>query len=116
MTEPREHSYIPTLKRNFAEGKIDRREFPRTSTLLGLSAGAAYAFVGRVTGESFVKPARAQMPNGGALRIGLRIRELKNPHTYSWSESDITRQVREYLSKTGHDNVTRPYLLESWEA
>ena len=26
MTERKDHSYIPTLKKNFAEGKIDRRE------------------------------------------------------------------------------------------
>ncbi len=59
MTERKDHSYIPTLKKNFAEGKVNRREFLRTSTLLGLSAGAAYAFVGKVTGESFVPRAKA---------------------------------------------------------
>ena len=61
MDERREHSYIPTLKEQFAEGKVDRREFLRTATLLGVSAGAAYAFVGKVTGESFIRPARAAM-------------------------------------------------------
>ncbi len=117
MTDVKEHSYIPTLKRQLAEGKIDRREFLRTATLLGLSASAAYAFVGKVTGESFVAPAKAAMPMGGTLRIGMRVIELKNPHTYSWVfDSNITRQVCEYLTKTGQDNVTRPYLLERWEA
>ena len=117
MTEPREHSYIPTLKRNFAEGKIDRREFLRTATLLGLSAGAAYAFVGKVTGESFVKAAKAAMPTGGTLRIGLRVMPITDPHTLSeaWV-SDNIRGIVEYLTKTGNDNVTRPFLLESWEA
>ena len=62
MSERREHSHIPVLKREFAEGRIDRREFLRYSTLLGLSATAAYAFVGKVTGESMVQPARAQEP------------------------------------------------------
>ena len=64
MTERKEHSYIPTLKRNFAEGRIDRREFLRTSTLLGLSAGAAYAFAGKVTGENLVPRAKAAIPRG----------------------------------------------------
>ena len=50
MEERREHSYIPTLKQQFAEGKVDRREFLRTATLLGVAASAAYAFVGKVTG------------------------------------------------------------------
>ncbi len=117
MTERREHSYIPTLERNFAEGKIDRREFLRTATLLGLSAGAAYAFVGKVTGESFVPKARAAMPKGGTLRIGMRVQELENPHAWDWSiKSNIGRQVVEYMTKSDQENVTRPYLLEGWEA
>ena len=65
MRDIKEHSYIPTLKQQFAEGKVDRREFLRTATLLGVSAGAAYAFVGKVTGEDFVSPAKAAMPKGG---------------------------------------------------
>ncbi|MDH3689598.1 MAG: ABC transporter substrate-binding protein [Gammaproteobacteria bacterium] len=111
-----EHSFIENLKRLFCERKIDRREFLRTSTLLGLSASAAYAFVGKVTGESFIPSAQAQdMPKGGTIRIAMRVQELKNPHTYSWEQSDITRQVCEHLTRTGHDNVTRPNLLEKWE-
>lgn len=116
MSEPREHPYIATLKENLVERKIDRREFLRTSTLLGLSATAAYGFLGRVTGQSFVRPARADMPKGGKLRIGQRILDLSSPHTYSWFEETVTRQVCEYVTKTGHDNVTRPYLAERWEA
>lgn len=111
------HPFIDRLKECFAEGKIDRREFLRTSTLLGLSAGAAYAFAGKVTGVSFVNPARAAMAKGGSLRIGMRIKEIDAPHTFDWVEkSNVARQVVEYLTKTGYDNITRPYLLESWEA
>ena len=68
MTEYKEHSFIPTIKQQFAEGKVDRREFLRTSTLLGLSAGAAYGFVGKVTGESFITPAKAAIPTGGTSK------------------------------------------------
>ncbi len=117
MTETREHSYIPTLRQQLAEGKIDRREFLRTATLLGLSAGAAYAFVGKVTGERFVPRAKAAMPQGGTMRMALRIIDVKDPHTYSWvRDSNVARQTVEYMTKTGTDNVTRPSLLESWEA
>ena len=117
MTERREHSYIPTLRQQLAEGKIDRREFLRTATLLGLSAGAAYAFVGKVTGEHFVPRAKAAMPKGGTLRLSMRVLDIKDPHTFSWAvDSNITRNVVEYMSKTGQDNVTRPLLLESWQA
>lgn len=111
------HPAIPELVAQLRNGKLDRREFLRTTTLLGLSAGAAYAFVGKLTGESFVSPASAAVPTGGTLRISMRVHELKDPHTYDWvPKSNVTRQVCEYLTKTGHDNVTRPYLLEKWEA
>jgi peptide/nickel transport system substrate-binding protein len=74
------------LKQQFAEGQLDRREFLRHSTLLGLSATAAYAFVGKVTGTRFVAPARAaSMPKGGTVRISHRVHEMHNPHSYNWS-------------------------------
>ena len=117
MKDDREHSYIPKLKEQFAEGKIDRREFLRSATLLGLSAGAAYAFVGKVTGDSFVRPAKAAIPKGGNIRIGMRVQDVKQPHIFDWvQDSNVGRQVAEYLTKTDTDNVTRPYLLEKWEA
>ncbi|HTS91354.1 MAG TPA: ABC transporter substrate-binding protein [Stellaceae bacterium] len=119
MNDDREHKYIPVLKRNLAEGKIDRREFLRTATLLGMSAAAAYSFAGKVTGGSYVAPARAQaaMPKGGTIRIGMRCQDLKSPHTYSWVDSSNSgRMVYDYLTKTGVDNVTRPALCEKWEA
>ncbi len=117
MPKRKVHSHIPTFKRQLAEGKIDRREFLRYSTLLGLSATAAYQFADKIAGIAFVPEARAQMPKGGALRIAMRVPELKHPHTFSWVyDSNVVRQVCEYLTRTGHDNVTRPYLVEGWEA
>ena len=117
MTDQKEHAYLPRLRQQFAEGRVSRREFLRSATLLGLSATAAYGFAAKVTGQPFVRPARAALPKGGRLRIGMRAKEIVTPHTFAWVEqSNVTRQVVEYLTKTGHDNVTRPYLLESWEA
>jgi len=40
------HGALPGLVDQLKEGKLDRREFLRTSTLLGLSASAAYALAG----------------------------------------------------------------------
>ena len=80
MDERREHSYIPILKEQFAEGKVDRREFLRTATLLGVSAGAAYAFVGKVTGERFVRPALANLPQGGTNRPAFRAQAVEARH------------------------------------
>lgn len=116
MSEPKESKHVRKLKCLFSEGKISRREFLHSSTMLGLSATAAYAFAGKITGSGVIPQARAEtMPSGGTARIGLRILELTSPHTYSWFESEITRHVCPALTRTGQDNVTRPFLLESWE-
>jgi peptide/nickel transport system substrate-binding protein len=119
MRDDQDHALVPTLKRQLAENAIDRREFLRYATLLGMSASAAYAFVEHVTGQPLVAPAAAQtgLPKGGTLRIAMRCQDLKSPHTFSWVESsNSARQVLDYLTVTGVDNVTRPGLVEKWEA
>lgn len=119
MSKKDRRSNIDFVKSQFAEGRIDRREFLRYATLLGLSAPAAYAFAGKVAGEGFMPTARAEtMPKGGTLRLGNRVKDIKNPHTYSWGayDSNVSRQVAEYLTLTDEHNVTHPYLLEKWEA
>src|SRR5207237_5944754 len=118
MRSAHEHVLIPTLKRQLVDRLIDRREFLRYAALLGMSATAAYAFVRKVTGEPLVAQATAQgLPRGGVLRIGMRCQDLRSPHTYSWVESSNTaRQVLDYLTTTGRDTVTRPSLVEKWEA
>jgi peptide/nickel transport system substrate-binding protein len=119
MADTHEHPTIPTLKRQLAEGQIDRREFLRYATLLGLSVPAAYAAVRAITGERLVGEARAQgtPPKGGTLRIGMRCQDVKDPHSFSWVErSNTVRQVCDYLTVTGTDNITRPALCEKWEA
>ena len=113
-----DHVLVPTLKRQLVERQIDRREFVRYATLLGMAAPAAYAFVAKVTRAPLVAPAAAQgtLPKGGTLRIAMRCQDLKSPHTYSWVESsNSARQVVDYLTVTGVDNVTRPSLIEKWE-
>ena len=119
MRDTQEHPLVPTLKRQLVERQIDRREFLRYATLLGMAAPTAYAFVEKVTGAKLVAPAAAQgaLPKGGTLRIAMRCQDLKSPHTYSWVESsNAARQVLDYLTVTGVDNITRPSLVEKWEA
>jgi len=115
MSDQTEHPYIPRLKQQLAEGRCSRREFLRTATLLGVSAGAAYSFAGKITGQHFAAPAAAAMPEGGTVRIGMRVLDLTHPHAYSWFESNVTRQVCQYVTRTGHDNITRPLLASGWD-
>ena len=118
MRSTDEHALVPTLKRQLAERQIGRREFVRYATLLGMAAPAAYAVASRITGEPLVSPVAAQgsLPKGGTLRLAMRCQDLKSPHTYSWVESsNSARQVVDYLTVTGVDNITRPALIEKWE-
>ena len=113
-----EHPLLPTLKRQLVERQIERREFLRYATLLGMAAPTAYAFMAKVTGERLIAPAEAQgaLPKGGTLRLAMRCQDIKSPHTYSWVESsNSARQVLDYLTVTGVDNITRPSLVEKWE-
>jgi peptide/nickel transport system substrate-binding protein len=114
----KEHIWIPRLKQQLADRQIDRREFIRYSTLLGMTAGAAYFWAGKITGQPMAPPAIAQeMPKGGTLKIAMRVPKVDNPHTFSWIyDSNIVRQVNGYLTRTGVDNVTRPSLASKWEA
>lgn len=110
----RPHSYVETLKRLLAERRIGRREFLRSATLLGLSAAAAYGIVARLGGGTSSQAARASLPQGGKLRIGMRVPDLSHPHRYGWIEPEIARQIVPTLTKTGPDSITRPHLLDSW--
>ncbi|MEO1191968.1 MAG: ABC transporter substrate-binding protein, partial [Pseudomonadota bacterium] len=111
---------IDLVKRQLVDGEIDRRSFLRLSTLLGLSATAAYAFAGKVTGDGSALAADegpGNIPMGGSMNLGMVVQPIDNPHTFAWVQpSNIVRQVCEYLTYTDSANITHPYLVESWEA
>ena len=65
----KEHIWIPRLKQYLADKQMDRREFVRYSTLLGMSAGAAYMWAGKITGEPFALPAAAQEMKIGVVSL-----------------------------------------------
>ena len=107
------HPVITHAGREMADGTLDRRDFLRIATLLGVAAPAAYSLAG------LPMPAAAQgAPKmGGIIRIGMRVQDLKSPHTYSWIEgANAGRQVLDYLTFTDIDNVTKPNLVEKWQA
>jgi peptide/nickel transport system substrate-binding protein len=46
----------------------------------------------------------------------MQVQKMEDPATYSWTQmSNQSRQIVEYMSMTGPDNVTRPMLCERWE-
>jgi peptide/nickel transport system substrate-binding protein len=112
MTDDRDNPHLKTLTKQLADGRMDRREFIRHACLVGISAASAYA----MAGVPMATPAKAQGAKGGLLRIGTRVKEIKSPHTYSWGgyDSNVSRQVLEYLTFTDEKGVTQPYLFEKW--
>jgi peptide/nickel transport system substrate-binding protein len=114
------HPAIPKLADDLAQGKMTRREFLRTTTLLGLSAGAAYGLAAKMTGNTLIPMAHAAETaptKGGVLRVAMQVQEMTDPATFDWTEkSNVARHMVEYLTVIGADNLTRPYLAESWEA
>ena len=106
------HVAIPGLVDQLKEGKLERREFLRISTLLGLSATAAYALAGM---PEPIAPAEAA--TGGTITFSMRVVKIDNPATFSWVyDSNIVRQVCDYLTRTDANNVTHPWLLKGWKA
>ncbi len=107
------HPGINQLKDQFKQGNLDRREFLRLATLLGMSAGAAMTF----GGVAFpVKAAAADVKRGGVLKIASQVQKLEHPSAISWGVvSNQISQVAEYLTVTDKDNITHPHLLENWQ-
>ncbi|MDA3915872.1 MAG: ABC transporter substrate-binding protein [Deltaproteobacteria bacterium] len=127
MTEKKEqstkrvHPGVKQMKKSLMEGKCSRREFLRTTTLLGISAATAYSLASSILGKDIlpdlISTAHAGQKKGGVLKFGMQVQEMTDPATYSWTEkSVVARHVIEYLVETGPDNITRPNLATSWEA
>ena len=112
------HSGVSRLCEQYESGKMDRREFVRLAAFLGVSAASAYAFVGDPTAGGLMSEAAAQTPKkGGTLRVAMQVQQMVDPATFDWTEkSNQARHIVEYMTITGPDNITRPYLAESWEA
>ncbi|MCB0035041.1 MAG: ABC transporter substrate-binding protein, partial [Anaerolineales bacterium] len=130
------HPLIPNAYQQFKDGRISRREFMRFATLLGMSAALATACSGGTTPEEAApaaetggeesaaeeemaeeETASGGITRGGTVTIAALLQLLDHPARLSWVEgSNVVRQVAEYLTLTGPDNITVPYLLESWEA
>ncbi len=112
------HPYVPELANDYVKGEVSRRDFLRTASLLGVSATAAYGFAWRVSGPFWIPEAgAAQGKMGGELRWAMAVQEMTDPATFDWTEkANVARWIVEYLTRTKPDNVTVPYLAESWEA
>ena len=116
------HPAIPDAYDKLVQGRISRRDFLRFSTLLGMSAGTAYFLAACGAPEPAAPsgeeaPAAAGIKRGGTWTSAMQLQLLDHPARLSWVEgANVVRQFSEYLTLTGSDNITRPYLLDRWEA
>jgi peptide/nickel transport system substrate-binding protein len=119
------HHYIPELKEKYRKGQISRREFLRTSALLGFSLSSSGAFlagfspdIDNLAQKSARRAFQSEPTRGGELIVGTgptTLQRLTDPSQASWTEFNLYRNVAEYLTVTDQENITEPWLLESWE-
>jgi peptide/nickel transport system substrate-binding protein len=113
MAKGTTHPQWDELASQYRQGKISRRSFLRFSALLGVSVGAS-AFM-HPWNQAYALPAAPR--RGGILRVATVVHKVANPAQISWGKSaNILRQVAEYLTVTGPDNITRPLLANGWQA
>jgi len=113
-SDQKTHPVLHNLKRELQNGDISRREFLRFASLLGISAVAASSMIGlpipRFAMASGIK-------RGGVLRVAQQIQKIDHPARFSWlMPANSMRQVFEYMTLTDENNITHPYLCESWSA
>ncbi|MEO1536898.1 MAG: ABC transporter substrate-binding protein [Pseudomonadota bacterium] len=111
-TASRVHPAAKMHAEEYAEGKIDRREFLTRATALGVTSAAAYSLIGAT------QPAMAagHAQTGGTLRHQMEVRGLKEPRVYDWPQiANLMRGNFEYLVEYNNDGTVRGMLVESWD-
>jgi peptide/nickel transport system substrate-binding protein len=105
------HPAVPELRDRVIRGEIGRRDFLRTVAWLGVSMASAEALVGLAG----CAPAPAASTKN-RLRFVCAVQQMTDPALTTWIEaSNLYRNSLEFLTEVDADNITRPYLAESWK-
>ncbi|MEF9674328.1 ABC transporter substrate-binding protein [Pseudomonas sp. PCH446] len=110
------HPAVDDLCTQAKRGQISRRQFLHTATLLGITAASAGSFLGPVLFGDSAQAASSPPTRRGSLRFACAIQEIQDPMLITWIEaSNLMRNSLEYLTWVDAQNITHPYLAESWK-
>ncbi|MCE8548016.1 ABC transporter substrate-binding protein [Ruegeria pomeroyi] len=106
------HPVLQQAIQDIQADKIDRREFLAIASTFGASSAFAYG----VLGQPLPAMAQETPKQGGVLKIGMLIFDLKDPRTFDQAEmGNVARQFLEPLVRWDMDFTFKPMLLESWD-
>ena len=119
------HPAAQDLVRDGLRRGTDRRSVLRVLSWLGVSVASARGVLGLATGAAEAPsvgaaPVASSPPaptpkSGGTLRFVCAIQQMADPALTTWIEaSNLFRNSVEFLTYVDSDNVTHPYLAESW--
>lgn len=113
MTTKTIHPAARLYADEYRAGLMDRREFLSRTTMLGVSAAAAYGLIG----AALPTPAQAEPKRGGTLRVNMETKAMKEPRLWDWTEyANFCRGWLDYLTLFNRDGTVTGGLVESWEA
>lgn len=122
--EKKIHPIVIKAQEKLRQGRLSRREFLRTCTLLGASLATANLLAACGSPEESAAPTDGlstgspeRIQRGGTLTCASRVERVDHPARFSLASATHSwRHVLEYLTYTNPQAVTEPVLLESWSA
>ncbi|CAN5460103.1 ABC transporter substrate-binding protein [soil metagenome] len=104
------HPAARDLLAQLRRGEIGRRDFLRVASWLGISGASAAGAAGLAACAPVATPVTRD-----TLRFVCAVQQMTDPALTTWIEaSNLFRNCLEFLVEVDADNITRPFLAQSW--